>query len=99
MAGEGFRIDLELLDEAITAMNKFGSDVETWLGDVDRHVSDLHLSWSGDAATAQRAAHQEWMAGVRQMRENLEDLRTIAQRAHGNYSGAVDTNTRMWPLS
>jgi WXG100 family type VII secretion target len=99
MAGtsDRFRVDLELLDEAIASMEMFGNDVDTWLTDVDRHIAGLHLSWLGDAATAQRTAHAEWLTGVRRMRDNLNDLRDIATRAHGNYSDAVGTNTRMWP--
>ncbi|MDR7171777.1 WXG100 family type VII secretion target [Nocardia kruczakiae] len=92
-----FKVDLDLLDEAVSAMGTFGTDVDTWLEDVDRHIAELHLSWDSQAAAAQRAAHDDWAAGVREMRENLDDLRAIAQKAHGNYSTAVDTNTRMWP--
>ncbi|MFG1793989.1 WXG100 family type VII secretion target [Nocardia sp. NPDC049149] len=98
MAGEDrFRVDLEQLDAAITTMDQFGQDVEELLGEVDRHVADLHLSWSSEAATAQRAAHDRWVAGVEEMRENLDELRVVAAKAHRNYAGAIDVNTRMWP--
>ncbi|WP_280365721.1 WXG100 family type VII secretion target [Nocardia wallacei] len=92
-----YRIDLELLDEAIAAMEKFGTDTDILLTDVDRHIADLHLSWDSKAATEQRAAHDKWVSGVGELRENLDELRTIARQAHTNYSTAVDTNTRMWP--
>ncbi|MQY22288.1 WXG100 family type VII secretion target [Nocardia macrotermitis] len=99
MAGndEKFSVDLELLAESIDAMTKFGAAVDTWLAEVDRHIKDLHMSWTSTAADAQQAAHGKWVSGVGEMRENLADLRKVAERAHANYSNAVDTNTRMWP--
>ncbi|WP_405160808.1 WXG100 family type VII secretion target [Nocardia sp. NBC_01499] len=92
-----YRVNLQQLDEAITTMAKFDSDVEGWLQEVDQTIADLHLSWSSQAAEAQRAAHDRWMAGAAEMRENLEELRAVARRAHTNYTGAVQTNAEMWP--
>lgn len=92
-----YRVDLDLLDEAITAMDRFGSDADAMLSEIDTHITDLHMSWDSEAAEAQRAAHQKWLDGAGEIRDNLDDLRRIAQRAHANYSSTVDTNTRMWP--
>jgi WXG100 family type VII secretion target len=94
---DGYRVDLEQLDAAIDTMAKFGATVQDWLGEVDRHIADLHLSWSSPAATAQRTAHEKWVAGVDEMAENLDELREVARKAHTNYSGAISHNTRMWP--
>ncbi|MGV9679423.1 WXG100 family type VII secretion target [Nocardia sp. NPDC003482] len=92
-----FRVDLQQLDDAIAAMGKFGTEVDGWLREVDQHIADLHLSWSSRAADVQREAHAKWLAGAAEMRQNLDELREVARRAHANYSAAVDTNTRMWP--
>ncbi|MEU2032779.1 WXG100 family type VII secretion target [Nocardia amamiensis] len=92
-----YRVNLQQLDEAIATMAKFGAEVEGWLSEVDQHIADLHLSWSSEAADAQRAAHTRWTAGVVEMRENLEELREVARRAHTNYSGVADLNQGMWP--
>ncbi|MGO4613053.1 WXG100 family type VII secretion target [Nocardia sp. 2YAB30] len=92
-----YRVNLQQLDDAITTMAKFGADAEGWLREVDQHIADLHLSWSSQAAEAQRAAHDRWMAGAAEMRENLDELREVARQAHTNYSGAVQTNLGMWP--
>ncbi|MBF6207267.1 WXG100 family type VII secretion target [Nocardia beijingensis] len=92
-----YRVNLQQLDDAIATMAKFGAEVEGWLSEVDQHIDDLHLSWSSDAAAAQRAAHTRWSAGVAEMRENLDELREVARRAHTNYSGAAETNHGMWP--
>ncbi|MVU81040.1 WXG100 family type VII secretion target [Nocardia sp. ET3-3] len=92
-----YRVDLDLLDEAITAMTQFGTDAETMLSEIDTHINDLHMSWDSEAAKAQQLAHQKWLDGAQEIRDNLDDLRRIAQRAHTNYSSTVETNTRMWP--
>lgn len=92
-----YRVNLQQLDDAIATMAKFGADVEGWLREVDQHVADLHLFWASNAAEAQRAAHDRWMVGAAEMRENLDELREVARRAHTNYTGAVRTNTEMWP--
>lgn len=99
MTGEdsSYRVNLQQLDDAIAAMAKFGTEVEGWLREVDRHIADLHLSWSSEAARAQRGAHDRWMAGAAEMRENLDELREVARRAHTSYTGAVRTNAEMWP--
>ncbi|MFI9509081.1 WXG100 family type VII secretion target [Nocardia sp. NPDC052566] len=95
--GDSYTVNLEQLDDAIAKMAKFGADVEGWLGEVDAHIADLHLSWSSKAATAQREAHDRWMAGAAEMRENLEELREVARKAHTNYTTAINTNVEMWP--
>ncbi|WP_433685462.1 WXG100 family type VII secretion target [Nocardia sp. CA-119907] len=97
MTGDDYRVDLEQLDAAIDTMDEFGRTVEGWLAEVDRHIADLHQTWSSKAAQAQRAAHDSWMAGAAEMRENLDELREVARRAHDSYTTAVRTNVGMWP--
>ncbi|WP_433754668.1 WXG100 family type VII secretion target [Nocardia sp. CA-135398] len=94
---DSYKVDLEQLDAAIDTMDKFGRTVEDWLGEVDGHIADLHLTWSSQAATAQRVAHDKWVAGVDEMRAILDELRDVARNAHQNYSAAIETNTKMWP--
>ncbi|MET7774109.1 WXG100 family type VII secretion target [Nocardia sp. NPDC005366] len=98
MSGDDrFRVDLEQLDAAITTMEQFGREVGDWLGEVDRHIAELHLSWSSEAASAQRATHEQWALGVDEMAENLDELKEVARRAHTNYSTAISLNQKMWP--
>lgn len=96
-SADGYKVNLDELDAAIDTMAKFGTSVETWLREVDQHIADLHLSWSSDAAAAQRTAHDKWVTGVEEMRENLGELREVARTAHTNYTTAINTNTAMWP--
>ena len=92
-----FRVNLETLTEAIRRMEAFDLKVEEWLEQVDQQVARLHLSWSGLAASAQRADHEQWVRSKEEMREALARLRTAADVARVNYSGAVETNQTMWP--
>ncbi|UGT60308.1 WXG100 family type VII secretion target [Nocardia asteroides] len=98
MSGDNsYRVNLTQLDEAITTMAAFGTEVEGWLQEVDAKVAELHLSWSSPAAQAQRDVHDRWLAGAEEMRENLDELRAVARRAHTSYTTAVQTNVEMWP--
>ncbi|MEU4317642.1 WXG100 family type VII secretion target [Nocardia fluminea] len=62
-SADGYKVNLDELDAAIDTMAKFNTSVETWLSEVDQHIADLHLSWSSDAAAAQRTAHDKWVIG------------------------------------
>lgn len=77
-------------------MEKFDTRVDNWLRELDRMISQLHVSWTGEAAAAQQQSHQEWIAGARKMREALEELRTAGRSAHKNYGSAIDANVKMW---
>ena len=68
MGADGYKIDLEQLDDAIAKMAAFGTDAAELHGEITRRVDGLHLSWSGAA----QAAHQEVMA----LRESWPELPT-----------------------
>ena len=89
-------VDLDEPQHAIAQMASFEARLQAALEDVDRRVTALHHTWSGQAATAHRAAHQEWLDGSRRMRHALASMRRIATTAHGNYTDAVSANVRMW---
>lgn len=94
---DSYQVNLQQLDDAVSQMAKFGEEVDQWLGEVDRIVSDLHLDWTSAAADAQRSAHDRWSAGVVEMRANLDELREVARLAHENYTDAIRKNVGMWP--
>jgi WXG100 family type VII secretion target len=84
------------LQAAIDHMAKFGQEVTEVLDDVDAAVAALRSTWHGEASDQQAQAQQQWDEGAEQMKAALEQLRTIAQAAHGNYSDAVSKNGQMW---
>jgi WXG100 family type VII secretion target len=92
----GFTVDLEALVAAVDQMSQFEKQLDQSLGRAKAAVQSLGLSWHGDAARAQRAAQEQWNSGAEELHAALGQLRDIAEQAHGNYSGAVANNTRMW---
>lgn len=91
-----FSVDLEALLAAVDQMSHFDGQLEQSLARAKASVESLGLSWHGDAADAQQAAQTQWNDGADELRAALGQLRDIAERAHANYSGAVDVNNRMW---
>jgi WXG100 family type VII secretion target len=91
-----FAVDLDDLLGTIDTMTRRGEALDVLLDEVSARVAALHLTWSGEAATAQGAAQAEWEAGFREMRSALASMRAAADAAYGNYGTAVATNLRMW---
>jgi WXG100 family type VII secretion target len=77
-------------------MGSFEEELEGHLAQAASSVAQLGTSWYGDGGEAERSAQQRWDEGAREMRDALARLRQIAEGAHENYSGAAQTNTRMW---
>jgi WXG100 family type VII secretion target len=93
---DAFRVDPEALADAAQRMAEFQRNAESMLGEIDSLISNLHATWSGEAAAAHAEAHQHWARGEAMMREALAQLRTAGTMAHGNYTSAMSTNLAMW---
>lgn len=92
----GFAVDLSRLADLIDQLSSLDRHLEQALHEAGRRVDELHVSWSGAAAEAHRAAHDEWALGAEDMRAGLATMRAVATTAHANYTSAVATNTHMW---
>ncbi|MBB6627142.1 WXG100 family type VII secretion target [Nocardioides sp. KIGAM211] len=91
-----FVADLDDLERVVAELASCGTDLGALLDEVDAGVAALHLTWSGAAADAHRAAQATWRAGFREMREALDLLRCVGQVAHDNYDAAARANVAMW---
>jgi WXG100 family type VII secretion target len=91
-----FRVDLDQLDALVTLMQNRSATIEAAVEALDARIAALHDVWTGAAAAAQLAAHEQWREGAGQMREGLDAMREAARTAHGNYAAAVGANQRMW---
>ena len=89
-------VDFAQLQAAIDHMAKFGQEVTEVLDDVDAAMAALRSTWHGEASDQQAQAQQQWDEGADQMKAALEQLKTIAEAAHANYSDAVSKNGQMW---
>jgi WXG100 family type VII secretion target len=91
-----YAVDLAELDSVIARMTRFQELLDRQLTHLDDTVTHLHLSWTGVAATAQKAAHDEWTSGARDMHEGLGEMIAAARSAHERYRAAVAANQAMW---
>jgi WXG100 family type VII secretion target len=91
-----FRVDPAALLAVVDRMSSYEQELEGHLAQAASSVAQLGTSWSGDGGAAERSAQERWDEGAREMREALARLRQIAEGAHENYSGAAQTNARIW---
>jgi WXG100 family type VII secretion target len=94
--GGKFKVDLEGLMAKVARMQEVGERAEQGCQEVEAKVAQLHQSWTGDAADSHRGEHEQWKQGAQEMREALAELKKLAQKAHGDYTNAVETNKKMW---
>jgi WXG100 family type VII secretion target len=90
-----YRVELDELLAFADKLQAFERRAEAIATQIDQRIAGLHETWSGSAATAHRAQHDEWMAGATQMREALAELRAAAHNAHRNYTDAAQLNVDM----
>jgi WXG100 family type VII secretion target len=93
---DAFRVDPQALADAVQRMTEFQRYAEHKLTEIDSLVTNLHATWTGKGATAHAEAHRQWANGEAMMREALAQLRTAAETAHRNYTGAIAKNLSMW---
>jgi WXG100 family type VII secretion target len=94
--GDAFRVDPERLAEAVQQMADFQRYSEALLQEIDSTVKNLHLTWTGQAASAHAQAHGRWSRGEAMMQEALTQLQAAGRTAHTNYTGAMAKNLDMW---
>jgi WXG100 family type VII secretion target len=92
----GYRVDLDELAAVIGSLDAFSQTLLAKIGDLDKAMSDLHVTWEGDAAIAHQRAQQDLSGGARDVHAALRDLHAVAQNAHVNYSNAVQANLDTW---
>ncbi|MGF6884850.1 WXG100 family type VII secretion target [Nocardia sp. GAS34] len=92
-----FRVNLTELQGLIDDAKRLDSHIEARVEAIGRQLEQLHVQWTGAAAASHQRFVERWTADTAAMREALTALQAALTRAHGNYSGAVDVNIRMWP--
>ncbi|WP_343574757.1 WXG100 family type VII secretion target [Mycobacterium sp.] len=92
-----YRVELEDLRAFVQRLQEFEQRGEQIADGVDNLVTQLGGNWSGAAADAHQAEHDEWTAAATEMREAAAQLRQAADRAQRTYSEVIEINTAMWP--
>jgi WXG100 family type VII secretion target len=90
-----YRVELEELLAFVDRLQSFEQRAEAIAARVDGQIASLHGTWAGNAASAHRTQHDEWMAGADQMRAAIAQLRAAAHNAHQNYTDAARLNVEM----
>jgi len=93
---EAFRVDPDALADAVERMGEYLQYAESMLSEIDTLVSNLHGTWSGEAAAAHVEAHRHWASGEAMMRDALGQLKAAGTTAHHNYTRVMATNMAMW---
>jgi WXG100 family type VII secretion target len=93
---DGFAVEPEAIADAVQRMTDFQRAAEALLAEIDATVKNLHVIWSGEGAAGQAEAHRRWTRGAAMMREALDQLHRAGAGAHGNYTGAITANQKMW---
>jgi WXG100 family type VII secretion target len=91
-----FSVDPEALADALQLMSEFARHAESVVAEIDSLATQLHETWTGQAASAHAEAHRHWSHGEAMMREALTQLNTAGSAAHHNYTHAMQTNQTMW---
>lgn len=90
-----YRVELEELLGFVDKLQSFEQRAEAIAARVEGEIASLHETWSGEAAAAHRAQHDEWATAASQMREAINQLRDAAHSAHRNYTEAAQLNMDM----
>lgn len=91
-----FRVELDGMDQIVATLTALSGFITDQLDELDRAVAALHSSsWSGVAADAYTAAHQQWAVSAREFVDGVAYLSDAAKQAHEHYSQASSTNVDM----
>jgi WXG100 family type VII secretion target len=96
MVADQFAVEPEAIADALDRMTDFQSAAEGLLAEIDTTVKNLHVTWSGEGAAGHAEAHERWSRGAAMMRAALDQLHKAGTGAHGNYTGVVAANQKMW---
>ncbi len=93
-ASDGYRVDLEHLDQVTIKVANLRGFVEDSVGWLDARVTAMHHQWHGAVADEHAAAHREWMRGAQKIKDGIEAMRTAAKGAHDAYGEALAANRK-----
>jgi WXG100 family type VII secretion target len=91
-----FQVDLDELQATVGQLSGLEQTVESQLDRLAQTMARLQQAWSGQAAAAQKTAHEAWTASAQEMHTALTRMREAAEHAHGCYTAAAHANASMW---
>ena len=91
-----YRVDLDALDRVIGELDAFAKTLEAQLHELDRSNAALHITWEGEAAAANKLAHQKLAQGALEVHQALTTMHAAARNAHAHYQAAAQANIATW---
>jgi len=91
-----YTVDLDELLQFADRLERFAKRAEEIESAIDRQIAELHTTWVGVGADAQRHYHEVWLRAAREMRTAVGELRANAVVAHGNYTDVGEVNSSIW---
>ena len=96
MREDAYSLDADDLAAVIDDLARGHAALSELAVDLERRISELHLTWDGEAAGAHRLAQDAWARGFGEMRDALARMRQAADTAHHNYTSAAAVNHQLW---
>jgi WXG100 family type VII secretion target len=91
-----YKVDLDELQRVIDSLDTFGAKLDAQLNELDQANGELHVTWQGEAATANVEAHRKLTQGAREVHQALVAMHAVARKAHVHYHAAAQANLQTW---
>jgi WXG100 family type VII secretion target len=91
-----YKVDLDELQRVVDGLEAFGRNLDGQLAALDKVNGQLHVTWEGEAAVAQTAAHAKLTQGAREVHQALVAMHAVARNAHSHYHAAAQANIETW---
>lgn len=96
MSGDYTSVQFGALEEGQADFASVYSAVESRISSLNAQLRTHLAQWTGSAQAAYHEAESTWNAAMLDMQNVINSLGTVINTAHGNYTSAESTNTRMW---
>lgn len=91
-----YKVDLAELARVMDSLDAYCKVLKSQIGDLDAAISDLHVTWDGEAEIAHRASHRKLMSGAADVHAGLVAMHRAADRALESYQAGVRANLATW---
>jgi WXG100 family type VII secretion target len=91
----GYTVDVDALNELQAQMQRYLAKATDSLSQVEGLIARVSADWDGTAAEAYQQRHRQWVEGLREMSESLEEFKAWSAAAEDAYRTVMATNLRM----
>ncbi len=84
------------VEDALAEMSRANAAIDASLARLDRRLSVLRSSWTGDASDAYERARQEWTASIARRNRMLDRVRRSGTGIVDAHRDASDAVHRIW---